>query len=363
MIEVAEVEADAGSAGEIAAFLEGHRAATAYAMPAWLVAMRRFMGARARYLVARRGDRIAGVLPVAERPAHPSVAALPASFLSFLSFLPMRESLGGDCYGGPLVASDLDDDGAARVIDALVQRFVAGPALLATLFLPAWLDLRPLQRRIEEAHGFRPMHGYPMAVKDLAGLTPATLAATYHKKTRNAVVAAKNRGVEVVRAQGVGDLLEFWDLLEETMEHGGIGSKFPKDFVVEGGQGIIAAGVGDLWLARVERVPVAGMFVLHTARTTCWWLGAAARDEKAQQHRPMNAVVHAAMVDAIVRGDDHFEMGGLTVEGIRAFKLRWGVREYEQVTYERSFLGLADRIREARALASSAGARLRRARG
>jgi hypothetical protein len=352
---VQESAVDSDAATEVAAFVATHPAATAYAMPEWLLALRRFLGSKVWYLVARLDGQIVGVLPVAERPARVRAALVSAVAPR------VRESLGHDCYGGPLVAPGLDQGAADRVLDVLVQSFVVARAPLTTLFPPTWHDLPTVWRRLETVHAFRPMHGYPSAVKPLAGLTPTTVAATYHKKTRNAVVAAKNRGVVAARSHSVGDLVEFWDLLEETMAHGGIATKFPKDFVIEGGRAVIAAGRGDLWLARVDDIPVAGVFVLRAAKTTCWWLGAAARDEKALQHRPMNAVIHAAIVDAVARGDDYFEMGGLTVEGVRAFKLRWGVREYEQVTFERSYLGLADRARALREFASTARARVRRA--
>src|SRR5580693_4733481 len=105
VIEVRDVQIGAGAAGEVAAFLAAHPAATAYAQPAWLAAMRRFMGVEAWYQVARRDDRIAGVMPVVERPLHPRAAVLPPLLRPV-----RRESLGHDCYGGPLLAPGLDDD-------------------------------------------------------------------------------------------------------------------------------------------------------------------------------------------------------------------------------------------------------------
>jgi hypothetical protein len=357
VIRVEECAVDGARAEEIAAFVGDHPAATAYALPAWLAAMRRYMGMDARYLVARANDRIVGVLPLSERALHRGADLLPSSLRPI-----RRESLGFDCYAGPLVATNLRAEDADAALDVLVGRFAAPPALLATLFMPAWSEDGALRRRLESVHGFIARHGYSVAVKPLAGLTPATLAATYHSKHRNAVVSATKRGVVVERASGVGDLLEFWDMLDETMAHANSAPKFPKDLVVDAGRDLIAKRAGDLWLARLDGVAVAGVFALHASKSSCWWLGATAKDEKAQHCRPMNLAIHTAFVDAVERGVKHFELGGLITEGLRPFKLRWGARELEQVTFERSYLGLTDRLREARALAGKALERARRLR-
>jgi lipid II:glycine glycyltransferase (peptidoglycan interpeptide bridge formation enzyme) len=192
------------------------------------------------------------------------------------------------------------------------------------------------------------VRGYPIGVKRLAGLTAATLAATYHQSHRRAVEAARKRGVVVAPAEGVGDYLEFCDLLDETMEHAGTATKFSKDLIVDGGRALVREGLGDLLLARVDGLPVAGVFVLHAARSSCYWLGASAKDEKALRHRPMNAVFHRAFVDAIAAGRAWFELGGLVTEGLRTFKTRWGIEEMEQPTFERSYRDLAEPLRAAR---------------
>lgn len=355
MIRIARVPADADASGEIGAFVGAHPAATAYAMPAWLAAMRRFMGVETRYHTATLDGRLVGVLPVAERPLHPWAAPLPAALR------PTRhDSLGHDCYAGPLVAVGLGDADAARILAALVQSLDGPGALLRTLFPPAWAELDELRGRLVTEHGYRAVRGYPIGVKPLAGLTAATLPGTYHQSHKRAVEAARKRGVVVSAARDVGDYLEFCDLLDETMEHAGASSGFSKDFIVEGGRALVRAGLGELLLARVDGEPVAGVFVLGAARSSCYWLGASAKDEKAQKHRPMNAVFHRAFTDAIDQGRAWFELGGLVTEGLRTFKTRWGVRELEQHTYEWSYRDLAEPLRAARGrLAGRLAARLR----
>jgi len=352
VIRVERVETE--GAAEVSAFVGAHAAATAYATPTWLGAMRRFLGVEARYHVARIEGRIAGVIPVAERPLHPRAALLPARVR------PLRaESLGFNCYGGPLVAPGLDAGDAGRVLAALLESLDGPGVVLQTILPPAWVDLDAARREIFAAQGFRAVRGYPIGVKRLAGLTEATLPATYHQSHRRAVEAARKRGVTVSPAEGVGDYLEFCDLLDETMDHAGTTATFSKDLIVDAGRALVAEGLGQLLLARVDGVPVAGVFVLHAGRSSCYWLGASAKDEKALRHRPMNAVFHRAFVDAIAAGRAWFELGGLITEGLRTFKTRWGVEELEQPTFERSYRDLAEPLREAQARVTERLRRLR----
>ncbi len=331
-------------ASEIAAFVAAHPAATAYAAPAWLELVRRFEGAAVRYHAASLAGRLVGVLPVAERPIHPRAALVPAPAR------PTRvESLGHDAYAGPLLDPSLSGDDGARVLDALIESLDDPRVVLRALFPPAWADLDPVRRRLVEVHGYRAVRAYPIAVKPLVGLTAATLPATYHKKHRNALAAATARGVTVAPARDAGDYLEVSDLYDETMDRVGLVGWPPKDLIVEGGAELARAGVGELLLARADGVPAAGMFVLRAGRTACYWLGASARDEKAQQYRPMNALLHRAFCDALAAGCAWFELGGLTLPGLRMFKTRWGVEEHQQATYEWSYAGLAPLLRGARA--------------
>src|SRR5262249_54991048 len=163
---------------------------------------------------------------------------------------------------------------------------------------------------------YRPEHLYPLAWKPLSGLTDASLRGSYHQSHRRAVDAAKKRGVVVERAGDTGDFLEFADMVGETMEHAGADTGFSTSFIVEGGEALAAAGPGYLWLARLDGLPVAGVFVLRAARTAVYWLGGSAKDEKALRHRPMHAVFHRAFADAIARGCDGFELGGMPTEGL-----------------------------------------------
>ena len=333
-------------AGEIAAFVAVHPAATAYAAPAWLILVARFTGASTRYHAARLAGRLAGVLPVSERPIHPRAALLPARVR------PTRiESLGDDAYAGPLLDPSLPAGDAARVLDALVESLHDARAVLRALFPPAWADLDPVQRRLVEVHGYRAERVYPIAVKRLGGLTAATLPASYHPSHRRAASAAAARGVTVAPARDAGDYLEFSDLHDETMARVGLAGWPPKDLIVEGGPELARAGLGELLIARADGVPAAGIFVLRASRTACYWLGASAKDDKAQRHRPMNALFHRAFCDALAAGCAWFELGGLSVPGLRTFKTRWGVEEYPQATYEWSRAGLAPVLRGARARA------------
>jgi hypothetical protein len=283
------------------------------------------------------------VLPVAERPIHPRAALLPPRAR------PTRiESLGNDAYAGPLLDPSLAERDAARTLDALVQSLDDPRAVLRALFPPAWAGLDLVQRRLVDVHGYRAERAYPIAVKHLQGLTAATLPASYHQSHRRAVSAAASRGVTVAPARDAGDYLEFSDLYDETMARAGLAGWPPKDLIVEGGPELARAGVGELLLARADGVPAAGIFILRASKTACYWLGASAKDEKTQRHRPMNALFHRAFCDALDAGCSWFELGGVSVPGLRTFKTRWGVEEVQQATYEWSRAGLAPLLRAAR---------------
>lgn len=350
MIQVDHVSASRADAS-IAAFVGAHPAATAYAMPGWLALIEQHEGAEAGYLVATKGAAIAGVLPIARRPIH----ALAARALR--AWAPIRsESLGRDSFAGPLLDPALDRARADDVLDALIDAAGTPRAIVHTMFLPAWAGLDPVRDRLVARHGYHARHAFPIAVKDLRGLTPATLAASYHQSHKRAVAAADKRGVEVFEASTIEDFLTFYDLYTETMEHADHGAGFTKDHVVEGGRSLVRDKLGKLFMAKSDGVAVAGVFALSAGTTDCYWLGATAKDEHAQQRRPMNAVFHRVFLDAIARGASFFELGGLVTEGLRTFKMRWGAREYEQTTLERSPGDALEELRRARAW-------LRRSRG
>jgi hypothetical protein len=328
---------------DVTTFLATHPAATAYAMPGWLSVASRHGGVDSGYHVARVDGRLAGVLPISTRPLHPSLAKLPSWARPRRS-----ESLGHNGYAGPLLAPELDDALAGEVLAALIQSTAAPDVLIRTLILPAWAGLGPMSQRLVREHRYRELHAYPIAVKSLEGLTPSSLAATYHQSHRRAVDMARRRGIEVSEAEDVADYIEFYDLLTETMAHAGTRPGFSKDFVVEGGARLVSLGLGRLFLARLEGAPVAGVFMLEAADTACYWLGASAKDEKALKHRPMNAIFHRAFTATIEAGRRWFELGGLITEGLRTFKTRWGVLEFEQPTLEWSYGDLLEPLRAAR---------------
>lgn len=328
---------------EVRAFVEHHPAATAYATPTWLSVMNDHMGVRSSYVVSREGARIVGVLPMVERSIHRAFHALPGGARPL-----RRESLGHDCYAGPLLASDLDELAARKTLRALVDAMCERPTVLSSIFPPAWAELDDVRTGLTEL-GFHRVRPYPIGVKPLAGVTEATLPQTYCKAHRNAAEAAKRRGVVVRAASTIGELLEFSDLLDETMDHAGVAASYSKDVVVEGGKALIDAGVGSLFLGLVDGRAIAGMFMLQASRSACYWLGATAKDERTLKHRPMNALLPHAFQHAIRSGREWFELGGLMTEGLRAFKVGWGAQELEQPTFERSLGDLIEPLRAARA--------------
>ncbi len=345
-IERVAVTTDGAEVLEISKFVSAHPCATAYATPTWLAAMGRFMGVAPRYHTATLDGRLVGILPIGQRPLHARAAFLPEQARPVRS-----ESLGHDCYAGPLISTDLDSEARGRVLRALIESLDEPRNVLTTLFPPAWADLDEVRGSLVSEHGFRAVRGYPIGVKPLTGLTEAKLPSTYCKAHRNAADAAKRRGVVVSPAEGVGEFLEFCDLLDETLDRAGVSTGYSKDFIVEAGQELVRQGLGELFLGRVDGRSIAGVFMLHTSRSACYWLGATAKDERALKFRPMNAILPRAFSHAIALGCEWFELGGLMTEGLRTFKTGWGALEFEQPIFERSIGNLAEPLREARASA------------
>jgi lipid II:glycine glycyltransferase (peptidoglycan interpeptide bridge formation enzyme) len=255
------------------------------------------------------------------------------------------DSLGYDCYAGPLVAPDLAAEDRDAVFDALLRAQTSTQNVLETLFPPSWVEQTASHSRLLAEHGYRAVRGYPIAVKDLRNLDPSTLARSFAKNHRNAADAAKRRGVNVSKATDIGDYLEFSDLLDETMEHVGLNVRYSKDFIVESGRALVREQLATLLLARVDGQPVAGVFMLHARHHACYWLGATAKDERALKARPMNAIFPLAFAIALEKGCDWFELGGLMTPGLRAFKTGWGTQEYQQLTYEKSYRNLVGSLR------------------
>jgi hypothetical protein len=309
---------------EIGDLARASPAGTGYASPVWVAEMERHLGGSAGFFTVRR-ERLLAVLPIVTTKLH-TRALWPTLGLH------RRESLGYDCYGGPLFAADLSPRERREAFAALAAAVRGSRVALVNLMPPAFGPEETAA--ILEEEGFRSIEPYAIAVKPLRGLGERDLLQSYHQNHRRSVETFRKRGARVREAEGARDYLRFADLLGETMRRASSSVKFPLSLIVDGGQRLVRAGVARLWLATVGDALAAGVFALVSGRTACYWLGASIGDEQLMRSRPMHGVFHHAFLQAIAAGCEAFELGGMPTEGLRDFKLRWGVDVLTQHTFQ-----------------------------
>lgn len=143
---------------------------------------------------------------------------------------------------------------------------------------------------------------------------------------RRAVRKAEQSGLTVSVSQTLADVRVFYSLLCKTRKRHGLPVQ-PFRFFANIHRHIIAPGNGQVVLAHLDSVPVAGaVFFLHR-RKAIYKFGAS--DENYQQFRGNNLVMWKAIQWLAHHGFESLDFGrtSLANDGLRKFKLGWGTRE------------------------------------
>jgi CelD/BcsL family acetyltransferase involved in cellulose biosynthesis len=137
---------------------------------------------------------------------------------------------------------------------------------------------------------------------------------------------ADREGVEVRAGTSDAHLESFYTLHTRTRRRQGVPVQ-PRAFFGLLGRRILAAGLGEILLAYVGEVPVAGAVFLSWNGTTVYKYGAS--DPHAWGRRPNHALFWTAVQRACARGDRRFDFGRTDSAnaGLRAFKAGWGAVE------------------------------------
>jgi hypothetical protein len=92
-------------------------------------------------------------------------------------------------------------------------------------------------------------------------------------------------------------------------------------------QHFIAGRDSNLYIARIDREPIAALMLLQHAETVEYYVPAIAATHRSQQ--PLALAIHVAMCDARRRGFRHWNWGGTwtTQDGVYRFKKKWAAHE------------------------------------
>ena len=272
----------------IAAFIALHPRATPFHTPAWLDAVAKGCGQRARYLIAERGARIIGVLPVTE----------------------MRSGL----FGRALVSTGFAVDGGVLGDDEAVA-----PLATAARALAFRLGIRSVELRGGAAPPGWTIDDttYLGFARDLAGDADAEMLAI-PRKQRAEVRRALGNDLEVVTGNTPDLAAEHYRIYAESVRNLGT-PVFPAGLF----RAVLATMDADVLSVRHQGRAVASVLSLyHRGTVYPYWGGGVAA---ARGLRANDMMYWALMNHARGRGCTRFDFGRSKAgSGPAAFKKNWG---------------------------------------
>jgi hypothetical protein len=143
---------------------------------------------------------------------------------------------------------------------------------------------------------------------------------------RRAVRKAIRSGVAIRQAHSLGDWLAYYDVYRDSIRRWGDSatSNHPRR-LFEAFWGLHSNNV-TLWLAIRDGRVVAGALCLYAKRHAAYWHGAALESDF--NVRPVNLLMHTAILDACTRGMEWFDLGlSGGHEGVRSFKRSLGAED------------------------------------
>jgi hypothetical protein len=139
---------------------------------------------------------------------------------------------------------------------------------------------------------------------------------------QRAVRKAEASGVDVVEAQDIRTLDEYYCMCEEVYRDAGRPPHLSRQFYLAAWQALMNQGNMKVLFAEYAGVTVAGaIFLLY--RDTAYYLSGASHDQSLHL-RPNNLIQWHFMRWAAAQGYRWYDLGGATVPGITRFKLSFG---------------------------------------
>jgi hypothetical protein len=269
-----------------------------YHDPRWVLALARTFGYRLHCLTVRDGDRIVGLLALAEVPrlvGSCRLVSLPFSYAAG----PLAESPGAVTL---LLDAALECARGARAGRVEIKRVSPSappepPWVRATRYSTYRLDTR-------------------------AG-EAAVLQRFHADSIRRGIRKAEKAGVQVRRGEGETDWLAMAELEEGTARSHGVPPP-PRRFFLEACAGLQREGITELYLAAVPGAGMAAGLVLYKGPSR-WIYAFGASRPGLLEYRPNHALLWSAIRDAIAGGAE-FDLGRAAPEqhGLVEFKRRWG---------------------------------------
>jgi FemAB-related protein (PEP-CTERM system-associated) len=274
-------------------YVENHPAATADHLWGWRSVFVRALGQEPSYLVARRGTRLCGVLPLVKIRSlvfGRSIISLP-----FLN------------YGGILA----DDAESAETLIRESRR-------QAEAFGAPFVELRHSQRMAPHL----PCRQHKLRMELALPADPATLWESLDRKVRNQVRKAQKEGL-AVEIGGLDLLDEFYGIFAENMRDLGT-PVYPRALFAEVLRTFPSRA--RIHVVRLGRQPVAAGIAFSFRKTI---LNPWASSLRTYRHLCPNMLLYWSMLEQAIRdGYETFDFGRSSVgAGTHQFKLQWGVSE------------------------------------
>lgn len=297
------------------------------------LAYRRFLkdflpsSAEDHYLLAFEDNQLAGALPcfLMEGPY-----GLVANSLPFFG-----------SHGSILLRSNASVAAAAVLADGLMDLCRTRNVTFATVIDTPFSDNESLFRRAMDFQYRDQRIGQftPLPEGDTAELVGERLLALYHQKTRNIVRKALRGGLIIGHDQSQ-QTLDALHALHETniLSIGGIAK--PKSFFASMASQLRYDSDYRIYTARTATGEiVCALMLLYYKDTVEYFVPATAESWRSAQ--PLSALIHSAMIDAVLEHHSRrWNWGGtwLTQDGVYHFKSRWGTRDYPYHYYTRIFV-------------------------
>ena len=270
---------------------------TFYHLPQWAECLRDMYRLRMEWYSARNGDRLVGLLPVAEVPpllGPRRLVSLPFSYAA-----------------GPLAA---DPRSADALVEAVRER--AQDRGIRRIELKSRGEFAP-------APGFHRTSHYSTYEVSIEGGEAGVWSRLHPGSTQRSIRKGQKAGLVVRRGETAADWLIMAQLEERTAHSHGVPAP-PRRFFTEGCQRLQRAGLASVYVAFTPaEAPAAAITVWKGPRS--WIYGFGASDPGQLEHRPNHLLIWTAIQDAISAGCG-FDLGRVAPEqeGLLEFKRRWG---------------------------------------
>ena len=160
---------------------------------------------------------------------------------------------------------------------------------------------------------------------------PEALISNFSSSVQRAVRKAQRSGLSVSIQTGPDAMAQFYKLHVRTRRRHGAPPQ-PRSFFINVQRHLISAGFGFIVLVECQRGPIAAAMFLKLGRHAVYKFGAS--DERVQALRGNNLAMFEGIKYLAEEGAEtlHFGRTDKENEGLRRFKLSWGVTE-EEIRY------------------------------